>query len=132
MNAKIIIILVAISVLFAGCSDYGKCVKVNSHIEVYLKGNGVTEEDAKKFGNYLDTTYKDSKNQMSFQMAKDSGQYVIRMVVDKDKVKDNALDVSFMALQFLFESQVFPGNKVKLIITDDHFKDIKSFPSLGK
>jgi hypothetical protein len=34
-----------------------------------------------------------------------------------------------MALQFLFESQVFTGNRVKLILTDNKFKDIKTFPS---
>ncbi len=130
MKANITILLLVITVLFAACNDYGKKVKINDNIEVYVKGDGVTEADAKKFGVYMDTTYRESTNKKSFQISKDSGQYVIRMVVDEEKVKkDSSLDVSFMALQFLFESQVFTGNKVKLVLTDNHFKDIKTFPS---
>lgn len=131
MKATITILLLAISILFAACNDYGKKIKINDNMEVYIKGDGVTEADANKFGKYLDTTYKESNNKKSFQITKDSGQYVIRMVVDEEKVKkDSSLDVSFMALQFLFESQVFTGNKVKLVLTDDHFKDIKTFRSI--
>ncbi len=130
MKVNITILLLFSTIFFASCNEYGKKIKINDNMEVYIKGDSVTEADAKKFGNYLDTTYKDSKNKMSFQISKDSGQYVIRMVVDEEKVKsDTTLDVSFMALQFLFESQVFTGNGVKLILTDNQFKDIKTFPS---
>lgn len=130
MKANIKILLLVFAIFFASCNEYGKKINVSEYTEVYIKGDGVTEADAKKFGNYLDTTYKDSKNKKSFQITKDSGQYVIRMVVDEEKVKsDTTLDESFMALQFLFESQVFTGNRVKLILTDNKFSDIKTFPS---
>jgi hypothetical protein len=131
MRRNLFLVLLACTVLFVACSDYGKKVKINEYTEVYYKGEGVTETDAKKLGDYITTTYKDSKNNKSFQLVKDSGQYVVRMVVDPEKVKDNSLDVSFMALQFLFESQVFSGNKVKLILTDNLFKDIKTFRGTG-
>ena len=130
---KILSTLLLINILlFSACglSGYGKKVIINDKLEVYLKGDNVTEADARKLGAYIDTTWKDATNKKSFQLCKDSGQYVVRMVVDEKKVKsDNSLDVSFMALQMLFESQVFNNNKVKLILTDDHFKDVKTFYS---
>lgn len=130
MNSNTTILLLVIATLFASCNDYGQKVKISDYTEVYIKGDSVTEADAKKFGNYLDTTYKESNNKRSFQLTKDSGQYVIRMVVDEEKVrKDSTMDVSFMALQILFETQVFTGNRVKLILTDNQFNDIKVFPS---
>jgi len=130
MKANITIVLLFFTILLASCNEYGEKIEINDTMEVYIKGDSVTEADARKFGNYLDTTYKDAKNKKSFQITKDSGQYVIRMVVDEEKIKtDSSLDVSFMALQFLFESQVFTGNRVKLILTDNRFKDIKVFPS---
>ena len=130
MKPNTTILLLVIAILFASCNEYGQKIKISDYTEVYIKGDSVTEADAKKFGTFLDTTYKDPKNTRSFQIMKDSGQYVIRMVVDEDKVKkDSSMDVSFMALQILFETQIFTGNRVKLILTDNKFKDIKIFPS---
>jgi hypothetical protein len=129
MTSNTTILLLVIAILFASCNEYGQKIKTSDYTEVYIKGDSITEADAKKFGTYMDTTYKDLKNKRSFQLSKDSGQYVVRMVVDEEKVKDSSIDVSFMALQILFETQVFPGNRVKLILTDNRFKDIKVFPS---
>ncbi len=131
MKLKLHNILMFLLVFFISCntSPYGKKIKVNDRIEVYIK-NRATEADAKKFGDYIDTTWKTSTNKKSFQLSKDSGQYTIRMVVDENKIKkDTSLDVSFMAIQFLIEEQVFKGTKVKLILTDDNFKDLKTFES---
>lgn len=123
-------LIVVLSVLLYSCnSPYGKRVKINDRIEVYIK-NGATEDEAKIFGNYIDTVWKGATNQKSFQLSKDSGQYTVRMVVDENKIKaDSSLDVSFIAIQFLLEQQVFKSSKVRLILTDDHFKDLKAFES---
>jgi hypothetical protein len=130
MNRNIAILL-GFMILFAACNNnYGKKVNINDNIDVYIKGDKVTESDARKLGDFVATTYKEHTNKKSFQITKDSGQYVIRMVIDEEKVKkDSSINVSFMALQYLFELQVFPGNKVKLILTNDQFKDVKIFPS---
>ncbi|MDB5199125.1 MAG: hypothetical protein JWO92_1088 [Chitinophagaceae bacterium] len=115
--------------VFSCNSPYGKKVKINDRIEVFIK-DGATEDEAKKLGNYIDTTWKNSSNKKSFQLLKDSGQYTVRMVVDEDKIKhDSSLDASFMAIQFLIEENVFKGSKVRLILTDNQFKDIKTFKS---
>ena len=124
-------LLVFFAVLFASCDidGYGKKVKISDHTEVFIK-NDATEEDAKKLGKYIDSSWKEQTNAKSFQLSKDSGNYTVRMVVDEDKVKnDTTLDVSFQAIQFLIEDQVFKGRKVTLILTDNKFNDIKTVKS---
>jgi hypothetical protein len=123
---KFILPLVLALVGLASCTTYGKKVKISDHLEIYMKGDNVTETEAKKLGTYIDTLWKDATNDKSFQLSKDSSGYVVRMVVDEKKYKeDSSLSASFMALQTLFETQVFPGSKVKLVLTDNTFKDIK-------
>lgn len=124
-------LLIFSALLFASCDmdGYGKKIKINEHTEIFIK-NDATEEDAKKLGNYIDSTWKEQKNSKSFQLSKDSGNYTLKMVVDEEKVKnDSSLDVSFQAIQFLIEDQVFKGSKVTLILTDNKFNDIKTVKS---
>ena len=119
------------AVLFASCDigGYGKKVKVSDQTEIFIK-NDATEAEAKKLGNYFDSTWKEQTNKKSFQLSKDSGNYTVRMVVDADKVKnDTTLDISFQAIQFLIEEQVFKGSKVTLILTDNKFNDIRTVKS---
>ena len=127
MKSTIALVLLSIAVLFTSCSDYGKNVKISDRVDVYYKGDGVAETDARKLGMFFDTSFKDATNKQSLQVTKDSGRYVVRMVVDVTKVKDNALDESFNARLYLIESQVFAGSKVKLVLTDPYFKDVKTF-----
>jgi hypothetical protein len=53
-------------------SPYGKKVTINSTLEIYIKGDSTTEEDAKQLGNYLAETWKDLDNKKSFQLIKES------------------------------------------------------------
>lgn len=110
------------------CNNYGKKVKIDDTMEVYLKGDGVTENQAKKLGSYLVNLWKESKNQKSLQLSKDSGMFVVRMVVDENKLKkDTTVDLGFAALKTLLQSQVFDNQPVKFILADDTFDDIKSY-----
>jgi hypothetical protein len=50
------------------------------------------------------------------------------MVVDEEKVKnDKTLDISFMALRMLIAENAFKGSPVKLILTNNKFKAIKTY-----
>ena len=131
MKNNLIILVLAFTVLFAACnSGYGKKIKINDNTDVYIKGDSVTEADGKKFGDYFVNKFKDLKQEKSFQLSKDSGQYVVRMIVDEAKLKqDKTLEISFMAMQMLFEMEAFPGSKVKLVLTDNQFKDFKTYNS---
>lgn len=125
---KLVFVLAAAMLLLVSCDDYGKKVKINDSLEVYLKGDSVTENDAKKLGKYIADLSGDAKNDKSLQLSKDSGKYVVRMVVDEGKMKgDTTIDVSFMALKTLIETEVFNGQSIKFTITDNRFNDIKSY-----
>lgn len=122
--------LLLLVLFISSCSNYGKRMKVNDKIEIYLKGDNITDADGKKLGDYLTTMLKDATNEISFQLSKDKELYVVRMVVDEKKFKeDKTLDESFYAFQTLLETQVFTSNKVKFIVTDDTFKDLKAYQS---
>jgi hypothetical protein len=128
MKLSIISLCLFLSILFSSCDidGYGKKITVSDRTEVFIIKDA-TEAEAKKMGNYFDTTWKEQTQKKSFQLAKDSGNYTVRMVVDTEKVKDSSMDESFQAVQFLLADQVFKGSNVKLILTDDKFKDFKTF-----
>lgn len=114
--------------LLVACNDYGKKIKINDSLEVYVKGKDVSDNDAKKLGDYLAKLSADSKNQKSLQLSKDSGKFVVRMVVDEDRMKaDSVSDVNFLALKTLVETEVFNGQPIKFVLTDNRFKDFKSY-----
>jgi hypothetical protein len=129
---KIVNLLVITTVLFVtACNffnSYGKKITISDKVEVYIKGDSVTEEAGKKLGTYLDTTWKELDNKRSFQLTKENGVYLVHMVIDEKALKDDpTLDVSFMALRLLIAMNVFPEAKVNLVLTDNQFKPFKTY-----
>lgn len=125
-----------LSVMFASlfalalvsCNNYGKKITIDDTMEVYMKGDSVNENQAKKIGNYLVKLWSDSKQKKSLQLTRDSGTYVVKMVVDESKLKkDSTIDLSFMALKTLLEAEVFNNQQIKFVLTDNTFKDIKTY-----
>ncbi|GMV78559.1 MAG: hypothetical protein AMXMBFR79_16900 [Chitinophagaceae bacterium] len=109
-------------------SSYGKKIKISDKVEVYIKGDSTTEEDGRKLGVFLDTTWKDLTNKRSIQLIKEHGVYNVGMVVDESKLKaDSTLNGSFVMLRFLINISVYPESKVNLVLTDDEFKPYKTF-----
>jgi len=128
MRRSFFLLIASTAFILVSCNNFGKRVKIDDTMEVYLKGDSVTESQAKKLGGYLTNLWKESKNEKSLQLSKDSGMYVVRMVVDEGRLKkDSTADLGFQALKFLLESQVFENKPVKFILTDNTFKDIKSY-----
>lgn len=120
------LLFIAATLLLTACNNYGKKVEVNSKSEVYYKGDGVTEADAKKLGTFLlQNGFFTTTDDRSVQLSKDSGAYVIRLVVDTDKVNKNKEEIlsSFKAWQYIIAQNVFPDAETRLVLTDDHFKD---------
>lgn len=129
---KIVNLLVITTVLFVtACNffnSYGKKITISDKVEVYIKGDSVTEEAGKKLGTYLDTTWKDLDNKRSFQLTKEQGVYLVHMVVDEKALKDDpSLDISFRALRLLITINVFPFKKVNLVLTNNTFKPFKTY-----
>jgi hypothetical protein len=125
MKSFILSLLVAVSL--AACTSYGKKVKTGN-VEVFYK-DGVTEEQAKKISSLFDEavqkTNPGSTSRKSFQVTKPSDSVLLKMVVDKSKL-DNVEDESLYAISGLVSDSVFQGGPVNLILTDDHFKAIRT------
>ena len=124
---KPIILSLLIAISLAACTNYGKKVKTGS-IEVYYK-DGVTEQQAKKisvlFDEAVQKTNAGSKSRKSFQVSRHSDTVLLKMVVDKSKL-DQVGDETFYAISGLVSDSVFNGGPVNIMLTNDHFKPIRT------
>lgn len=121
--------VVMCGLLLFSCQPYGKKVKINDHLEVYVKGEA-TEEEGKKLGNYLATLDSSNTNQKSIQLTKEKDNYTVRLVIPEEHLNNKELEGSFQALQYLVKENVFPGKNVKLVLTDNEFNDKKQVQEL--
>lgn len=108
-------------------------VKIAKQGIVYYRGRGVTKEEAKKLGEYLAEIkyFNDDNTKMVFLTQKD-GEYIVRFVVDRKKVKENEEDVvhAFKVFQHLISLKVFSGQKSNVLLTDTRMKDLQDVGEL--
>lgn len=127
---KIILILLAV-VSLSACTNNGKKVSVEgTKAEVYYKGDGVTESDAKKTGNFLkEQSYFSDEKKASAQITREGGVFTIRFVYNKSVYESlkNADEV-FQLLAIKASKEVFGGEKVNIALADRSFKDYKTIP----
>ena len=127
---KILIGLVAMIAL-ASCTNHGKKIKIDgTKAEVYIKGDGVTEDDAKKAGDYLKREFLPSDDkEASMQITREGDVYTMRFVYDK-KVYDTLknVDEAFKMIAAGLSKEAFGGKKVDIALSDKHFKDYKNIP----
>ncbi|MCY7310397.1 MAG: hypothetical protein LH619_06435 [Chitinophagaceae bacterium] len=128
---KKIILSLLVVVALTACSNHGKKVKVEgTKAEVFYKGDGVTEDDAKKTGEFLkSTSIFSSGKDASVQLTKDGEEYTIRFVYDKD-VYDTlkGVDDVFKLIAAKASKEVFAGKKVNIALANKSFKDFKIIP----
>ncbi len=124
--------VVAISLLsLMSCSgNYGKKVTFSTNTgEVYYKGDGVTETDAKAVGEFLEKQGYFSKDgsRTSVQITKKDKTIEARFVVnDKKLAAAKNADASFEIIGALMSKEVFSDTPVDIIYTDDKFGDKKT------
>ena len=116
----------------SSCTGYGTKVTFEGNKgEVYYKGDGVTEADAKAVGKFLEDAQffqKDDKTR-SVQISKDSGRIKARFVVDEKAIQAMPdADNNFAIIGSAMSKDVFNNTPVDVIYTDDYFKDIKTIP----
>jgi hypothetical protein len=128
MKPIILSLLVALSL--TACTNYGKKVKVEgTKGEVYYKGDGVTEADAKKTGEFLKEQFFSSNKKASVQLTKDGEEYTIRFVYLKsvyDSLK--GAEEAFKKVAIKASKELFAGKKVNIALANDHFEDYKTIP----
>jgi len=105
----------------------GKKYTLNDKHHVYYKGDGVTEDDAKKVGTYLTGIGlfgADNEMDVQIKAEKNSNDINIRFIVDKDKVTPQ-IENSFLSIGNDMAAKIYPDKTLHLILTDTHFDDIK-------
>lgn len=135
---KFLLLLVSVSMLATSCdifNNYGKKVKINDKNEVFYKGDGVTENDAKKLGAYLEKLgYFSGTKELSVQLTKNTDAYVVRFVFDKaayEKSKDQ-LALNLWYWQDLISENVFDGKRTNIVLADEKMKDFDSIDEINK
>ncbi len=127
---KMLPVLLAITA-FTSCANYGKKVKIDgTKGEVYYKGEGVTESDAKKLGEFLKTEgFFTNTKEASVQISKVGERYLVRFVYDKS-VYDKMPEAESLFKQFTnqISTGVFNNAKVDIALADDQMKDFKTIP----
>jgi hypothetical protein len=128
---RILLFMAVIAVTAAACNSYGKKVKVNDKSEVYYKGDGITEDDAKRLGNYLlSSGYFDSTTEKSVQLSKSADTFNVKFVVDKKKVdamQNSELIFSLLGMQL--SEVVFAKKPVKVILANEYMEGFKDIPA---
>jgi hypothetical protein len=126
-----LIIALVLFCTISSCADHGKRIQVEgTETEIYYKGDGVTESDAKKTADLLKARFiKSNDKKASIQITNDKDVYTIRFVYDEEIYKTlKNVDNEFKALAVAASQQVFNGKKVNIALADDHFKDWKTIP----
>lgn len=115
---------------FASCSNFGKKVKIDgTKTEVYYKGEGVTESDAKKTGGFLKDIFITADKEASLQLTREGETYTLRFVYDRkayDTIK--GAEDEFKLIGARVSKEVFGGKKVNIALANSRFKDFKTIP----
>lgn len=122
-----VLFLVAVIISFTACVNPGKEVKFNNKNSIYVK-DGVTEDDAKKLGSYLQkiSYFSSDEQERAVQLLKKDNDYIANFVVDTTYLKQHPeLYNSFKALESDFSANVFGGRKVVINLVDPTLKKIK-------
>jgi len=126
---KKIILSLLVVVALTACTNHGKKVKIEgTKGKVFYKGDGVTEDDAKKTGAFLkDQGFFSSEKGASVQVIKEGEAYTMRFVYDKD-VADTlkGLDDAFKLIAAQASKEIFGGKKVNIALANKSFKDYKT------
>ena len=126
---RMFLLLLGASLLLTACEDYGKSVKINEKSEVFYKGDGVSEAEAKNLGAFLlKQEYFNTADERTVQLMKDGDSYVVKFIVDQEKIKQQdstTVVTGFKVWHMWIQDNVFNGAKLRLVLADDKLKDLQ-------
>ena len=105
----------------------GKKYTLNDKHHVYYKGDGVTEDDAKKLATYctqIELFGKENDMDVQIESEKNSNDMKVRFIVDKAKVTPE-VETAFLNIGNDMAAKIYPDKTLHIILTNDHFDDIK-------
>ena len=126
MKKRIIAIsILTASLLFSFCSGYGKKIEFNN-TDVYYTSD-VTENDARKLGDFLVRSKFADGKEKSIQLAKNKerNHFIFRMVTNEEAAKNKAYEELFRAVAIQISDSVFNKQPVDFHVCNNTFKTIK-------
>lgn len=131
---KLLLPLLPLCIILYSCNlfgNYGDKVTIGKS-EVFYQGDGVTESDAKKLGKYLlKGGWFDEETKRSVQLTKENNTYIVRLVVNIDKLDDGG-KLNLWKFQSDLSEYVFDNKKVKIILADTKLKDLESLGAIAR
>lgn len=106
-------------------NGYGKKLTFGNH-EVYYKGEGVSESDARKLGEYLEEQewFDKDGDRKSAQLTHDGEDYLVHLVV-KDGGLTDAKELAGWKLQSGMSEELFNGKPVRIVWANTDLKDVE-------
>jgi hypothetical protein len=126
-NFKLLLLTLIIAIGISACNqNYGKEYKLDKMHNVYYKGEGLTEAQAKKLAEYLKEQdyFQDSIN-ATVQLVKNKDTFNLNFVVDETKLMSGYENKFLLFGAFISES-VFDKAPVTIQLTNDKLEPFKN------
>ena len=127
-TAKLLMAMAIVITVFTGCGNNGKKYDFNSKQNIYYKGDGLDESNAKKLASYLNEIgYFGSDKALSVQITKEKetkDTININFVVDKTKLTEQ-IETTFLMIGGEISKNVFSGGAVNVNFIETNFDLIK-------
>lgn len=123
---KLLLLALPVCMVLLSCdlNGHGKKIEFGKS-EVYYKGEGVTEEQAKMVGDYLqEIGWLDEERAGSAQLVKEDGTFLVRLVVDP-KVIEGESTISLWHMQHGLSENVFDGKPARFVLVDDEMNEVE-------
>jgi hypothetical protein len=121
-----------VGVVILGANSYGTRIALKNGNELYYT-SAVTEAEARKVADYLDTKFADNKGALAtYQLNKAAGKYEFRAVVQEGKENDNLAVVAFQAMGVLLSLEVLDGAPVDVHLCDRNLKTLRVVEHIPK
>ena len=118
--------LCGITLVFTGCTSYGTKYSPDKEHEVYYKGDGVDESNAKKLFEYLTANgYFQAGHGATVQIEKSKDTFNLNFVYDKSLV-DADREARFVAFGGGIDKDVFNGAPMTIHLCDENMKTFKN------
>ena len=124
---KYFLLVAIISAAISSCSqNYGKEYKLDNNHNVYYKGEGVDETQAKKLADYLKAQeYFEDSVKSTVQLVKVNDTFKLNFMVDETKITSGYENKFLLFGAFISES-VFDKAPVTIQLTNDKLEPFKN------
>ena len=126
-NLKSLLFITIVALSINACSgSYGKEYKLDSKHNVYYKGEGVNEAEAKKLANYLkEMDYFQDSIECTVQLGKNKDTFNLNFVVDETKLT-GGYENNFLIFGAYISEKVFNNAPVTIQLTNDKLEPFKN------